>query len=132
MSYPDSGDNPHGDNQFGGQPYGGQSYGGQQFGGQQYGGQQFGGSPYGAPGPAPDNNLVWAILSTLFCCLPLGIVSIVKAASVNSLWAQGQYAQAQQASEDAKKFAMWGAVAGVVVIVLYFLLIVVSAGAGSF
>lgn len=122
MSYPDSGDNPYGDNQFGGQPYGGQPYGG----------QQFGGSPYGAPGPAPDNNLVWAILSTLFCCLPLGIVSIVKAASVNSLWAQGQYAQAQKASEDAKKFAMWGAVAGVVVAVLYFFLIIVSAGAGSF
>ena len=89
MSYPGSGENPYGDNQFGGQPYGGQPYGGQP-----YGGQQFGGSPYGAPSPAPDNNLVWAILSTLFCCLPLGIVSIVKAASVNSLWAQGQYDQA--------------------------------------
>ena len=24
------------------------------------------------------NHLVWAILSTLFCCLPFGIVSIVK------------------------------------------------------
>lgn len=122
MSYPGSGENPYGDNQFGGQPYGGQPYGG----------QQFGGSPYGAPGPAPDNNLVWAILSTLFCCLPLGIVSIVKAASVNSLWAQGQYDQAHKASDDAKKFAMWAAIAGVVVGVLYFLLIIVSAGAGSF
>lgn len=127
MSYPGSGENPYGDNQFGGQPYGGQPYGGQP-----YGGQQFGGSPYGAPGPAPDNNLVWAILSTLFCCLPLGIVSIVKAASVNSLWAQGQYDQAHKASDDAKKFAMWAAIAGVVVGVLYFLLIIVSAGAGSF
>ena len=29
-------------------------------------------------GPPPDNNLVWAILVTVFCCLPLGIVSIVK------------------------------------------------------
>jgi hypothetical protein len=26
------------------------------------------------------NHLVWAILATLFCCLPLGIVSIVYAA----------------------------------------------------
>lgn len=73
---------------------------------------------------------MWAILSTLFCCLPLGIVSIVKAASVNSLWAQGQYAQAQKASEDAKKFAMWGAIVGVVVIVLYVLFIFVVGAAG--
>ena len=29
------------------------------------------------------NNLVWAILTTLFCCLPLGIVSIVHAAKVD-------------------------------------------------
>ena len=27
----------------------------------------------------PDNNLVWAILCTLLCCLPFGIVSIVYA-----------------------------------------------------
>lgn len=101
MSYPNPGNNP-----YGGQP--GDPYGG-----------QFGGG-YGAPGPAPDNNLVWAILCTLFCCLPLGIVSIVKAASVNSLWAQGQYQASQKASEDAKKWAMWGAIIGVVGIVAYF------------
>ena len=119
MSYPD--DDSFGGHQFGGQPYGGQPFGGNQFGGQ----------PYGAPGPAPDNNLVWAILSTLFCCLPLGIVSIVKAANVNSLWAQGQFAAAQKSAEDAKKFAMWGAIAGVVVIVVYFLFVGVL-GAASY
>ena len=43
------------------------------------------GQPMGAP---PPNNLVWAILSTLFCCLPLGIVSIVYAAQVNGKYAQ--------------------------------------------
>ena len=35
----------------------------------------------------PDSNLVWAILCTVLCCLPLGIVAIVKAASVEKLWA---------------------------------------------
>jgi hypothetical protein len=30
----------------------------------------------------PDTNLVWAILCTVLCCLPLGIVSIIKATSV--------------------------------------------------
>ena len=40
------------------------------------------------------NHLVWAILSTLFCCLPLGIVSIVFAAQVNGKLAAGDVAGA--------------------------------------
>ena len=39
--------------------------------------------------PQVPNNLVWAILSTLFCCLPAGIVSIVYAAQVNGKLAAG-------------------------------------------
>ncbi len=31
----------------------------------------------------PDNNLVWAILCTVLCCLPLGIVAIIKSTKVN-------------------------------------------------
>jgi len=73
--------------------------------------------------PAPDNNLVWGILATLFCCLPLGIVSIVKATQVNSLWMQGRHAEARKAAEDAKKFALWSVVGFVVVVVLYFVVI---------
>lgn len=82
-------------------------------------------------GAQPDNNLVWAILSTLFCCLPLGIVSIVKSTQVSGLWAQGRAAEAQQAADDAKKFAIWGAAAGAVVIVLYLIFSVVV-GASAF
>lgn len=75
---------------------------------------------YGQPGPAkPETNLVWGILTTILCCLPLGIVSIVKASKVDSLWAQGDYAGAQAASEDAKKWAIYSAIAGVVFSVLY-------------
>lgn len=77
-----------------------------------------------APGP-PNNYLVWAILTTLFCCLPLGIVSIVKSSQVNSLWALGQHEAANKAAEDAKKFALWAAIAGVVIVVLYVIFVVV-------
>lgn len=84
---------------------------------------------YPPPGGAPPNNyLVWAILTTLFCCLPLGIVSIVKSTQVSGLWAQGQYAEAQKASDDAKKWAMWSAIIGVVVIVIAIIVNVVTAG----
>ncbi|TSD96683.1 CD225/dispanin family protein [Skermania sp. ID1734] len=58
--------------------------------------------------------MVWAILATIFCCLPLGIVSIVKSSQVNSLWAQGRSGEAMQAAEDAKKFALWSLIAGLV------------------
>lgn len=73
-------------------------------------------SPAGGP---PANNLVLGILVTIFCCLPFGIVSIVKATQVSGLWAQGQPAAAQAAADDAKKWAMWGAIAGVIVLVIY-------------
>ncbi len=62
------------------------------------------GNPYGPQMPQkPDNYLVWAILSTLLCCLPFGIVAIVKSSKVDSLWYAGNHAEAIQASNDAKK-----------------------------
>ncbi|HEV7977286.1 MAG TPA: CD225/dispanin family protein [Amycolatopsis sp.] len=88
-------------------------------------------------GPPPDNNLVWAILSTVMCCLPLGIVAIVKANQVQTLWFQGRQAEAQKAADDAKKWSIWSAIAVGIIILLYiaFILImifVVGANAGGF
>ena len=79
-------------------------YGAPVYGTPGYGAAGYG---YGAPGgPPPDNYLVWAILSTLLCCLPLGIVSIVKSSEVSSKWAMGDVAGAQKSSEDAKRWAI--------------------------
>lgn len=86
------------------------------------------GQPAGAP---PPNNLVWAILTTIFCCLPLGIVSIVFAAQVNGKWAAGDFAGAQESSRKAKQFAIWSVVGWAVVAVLYVLLFVVLGIASS-
>ena len=80
-----------------------------------YGQPQYGQPQYGQPvGTPPPNHLVWAILTTLFCCLPLGIVSIVFAAQVNNKWSTGDMAGAVQASRKAKNFAIWSAVVTVV------------------
>jgi predicted secreted protein len=68
---------------------------------------------------APNNYLVWSILVTLFCCLPLGIVAIVKSSQVNGLWAQGRYAEAQASANSAKRFVIWSAIIGVVVGIIY-------------
>lgn len=52
----------------------------------------------------PNNYLLPAILSTVCCCLPFGIVSIVYAAQVDSKWSGGDFAGALKSSENAK---MW-------------------------
>ncbi len=73
----------------------------------------------------PENYLVWAILCTVLCCLPLGIVSIVYSTKVSGLWAQGRYAEAQAAADSAKKWAIIGAIVGAVVAVIIVILYVV-------
>ncbi len=98
---------------------------------------------YNAPPPAapygqtpPPNNLVWGILTTIFCCLPLGIVSIVFAAQVNSKFIAGDIAGAQDSADKAKKWAIWAAVIGailsVISIIFYVLVIAAAVNSGEF
>jgi predicted secreted protein len=84
----------------------------------------------GGTGAPPSNYLVWAILTTIFCCLPLGVVSIVFSTQVNSKWALGDVAGAQDASAKARKFAIWSAVTWAILIVLY--LIALAVGFANF
>ena len=58
--------------------------------------------------PKPDNNLVLAIICTICCCLPLGIVGIVKASKVNGLYYAKQYEAANLAAQEAKKWSLIG------------------------
>jgi hypothetical protein len=91
--------------------------------------------PYGQPvgyqqpymGQHVPNYLVQAILVTLFCCLPFGIVSIVYAAQVNSKLAAGDYAGALDASQKAKTWSLWSFGIGLVFGLAYFGLIILGA-----
>ncbi|WP_315206187.1 CD225/dispanin family protein [Alloprevotella tannerae] len=80
--------------------------------------------------PQPDNYLVWAILVTVLCCLPFGVASIIYSVKVGSLYAQGDYNGAVDASQKAKKFAMIGGIGGLVFIIIYIIFMVI-AGAGA-
>lgn len=74
--------------------------------------------------PMPENYLVWAILATIFCscAFPLGIVAIIKASKVSSAYMAGDYAGAQKASDDAKKFTIWTAVLGGILAIIWVIL----------
>lgn len=82
-------------------------------------------------GTPPDNNLVWAIICTVLCCLPLGIVAIIKSTKVKELWLSGDHAGAQKAADDAKKYSIWGMVAAGVLWLLYVIFFVVIGVAGG-
>lgn len=64
--------------------------------------------------PCPQTYLVWAILTTVLCCWPLGIPAIVYAAKVSTRYNQGDYAGAKQASERAAMWTIISIVAGLV------------------
>lgn len=56
------------------------------------------------PAVPPKTWLVESILATLFCCLPFGIVGIVYATKVETLFYAGQTEAAEKASRDAGKW----------------------------
>jgi hypothetical protein len=82
------------------------------------------GSPYERPsnesfarpmGMAPPKNyLIEAIISTVCCCIPLGIAAIVFAAKVDGLASRGDYAGATEAANKAKMFSIIAVVAGLI------------------
>jgi hypothetical protein len=81
------------------------------------------------PTPPPPNYLVWAIIS-VFLCWPLAIPSIIFSTQVNSKWAQGDVAGAQDSSRKAKTFALWATIIGAVAVIGYILLVVAGVLAG--
>ncbi len=74
----------------------------------------------------PKNYLIESILVTIFCCLPFGIVGVVYASQVNSKFASEDYEGARLASDNAKKWMKWGAISGIIVVVLYAIILVVG------
>jgi len=75
------------------------------------------------PGTTVPNYLVFAILTTVFCCLPTGIPAIVYAAQVNGKLQAGDLAGAQLASKNAKTWCWVSFGVGLGVTLLYMLVI---------
>ena len=83
--------------------------------------------PAGArPGDVP-NYLVQAILVTIFCCLPFGIVAIVFAAQVNGKLERGDHEGALRASKTAKLWSWVSFGVGLGLVGLWVLLVIIGA-----
>ena len=67
----------------------------------------------------PNNHLALAIITTILCCLPAGIVSIVYATQVNSKWQAGDYQGAQRASKNAQTWWIVAIVAASISVILF-------------
>ena len=72
--------------------------------------------------PVINNYMIWSILSTIlstvFCCLPIGVGAIIYSAQVDTLLARGNYQGALNASRNAKIWNIVTLVIGLVWIVM--------------
>jgi hypothetical protein len=78
--------------------------------------------------------MVQAILVTLFCCLPFGIVAIVKASQVSKMQLLGNFPAAIQSSNEAKMWCWISfgcGIAGVLIYVAFVFLAGVGAVIGA-
>jgi len=80
----------------------------------------------------PKSWLVESILVTLFCCLPFGIVGIVNATRVESLFNAGDMAGANRAADDAKKWTIVSLCVGLGVYFIYIFYVIGAVALGVF
>jgi len=83
--------------------------------------------------PEPENYRVFAIMTMLFCCFPLGIVAFLKSAEVSTAYGHGDIIRSKNSSRDAKKYSQMALGCGVlnwlcmtIFIVVYVILILPS------
>lgn len=90
--------------------------------------------PQAPPNQGPANHvpnyLVQAILVTVFCCLPFGIVAIVFAAQVNGKFQAGDLEGAMDSSRKAKMWCWLGFGIGLGFALIYTILVVIGLMSG--
>lgn len=70
--------------------------------------------------PLKPSSWLWqSIVATVLCCLPFGVVGIVYAARVDSLYYNRRYDEAEASSRKAKTWTLVSVVAGLVYLVFW-------------
>lgn len=78
--------------------------------------------------PMPKTWLAESILVTCLCCLPFGIMGIINATKIDSLYSSGAYEQALDCSKQAKKWTLWGFFSALAFILIYFIIVLTAIG----
>jgi len=76
---------------------------------------QYAQQPSAATEPCPPTNLVWAIISTVLCCIPTGIVAIIYALKVTNKYREGDIEGAKRASETGAWWCIATIILGIIV-----------------
>ena len=79
----------------------------------------------GYGGYPPKSWTAEAVLVTLFCCMPFGIVGLVHATMVSLYYNRGEFEAAEQASKTAGKWVKIAFFLGLAIIILYTIFILV-------
>lgn len=70
----------------------------------------------------PNNNMALAIFTTVCCCAPFGIIAIIQANKVDSLYMAKQYNAAIFAANESKKWSYIGIAISVIIWIVYLLI----------
>lgn len=71
----------------------------------------------------PKDYMVWAILTTLFCCVPAGIYAIICSSKVDKYYRAGNTDKAFEQSKKTKRWVLISAILGFIFAVLYSLIL---------
>lgn len=74
--------------------------------------------------PCPPTNLVWAIITTVLCCIPSGIVAIIYALKVSNKYREGDIEGAKRASETGAWWCIATIILGILSMPLGYLMMI--------
>ncbi len=79
----------------------------------------------------PNNNLIFAIVTTILCCVPLGAVAIYYAYQSDSAYNAGDLQAAESNGKNARNWSIAGVVSCAIGSIIYIILMVIGAVAGT-
>lgn len=70
-----------------------------------------------------DNQMVKAVLVSVLCCLPFGIIAIIKSSEVNGKLAAGDVVGAQMSASSSSNWSNIGMIFGFIFFIFYFFIL---------